>query len=306
MAAPAIVLFVVTCLALSVSSSQKQKTEDEGGSSSDHYLVRGSSVDEDRVDVDDNNEIIVGDGSEDENVISLERHHGHGHNSHYGRSEPQNNDNAEHDESSFDSYIYSMSYQPEFCRENNEKFDGCHNFMETWEGQLTIHGLWPNRSDGTWPSTCSKEALDTSLLQDLSDELEQNWPNVKSLTSGTPSHESFWAHEWAKHGTCSGLDQHDYFATALDLLLPTPSIVKENYGSVVKRKDLEEGYHGADMSVFVCKYGYLSEVRLCYEKMEDGAVGERVTCPSSNLKENSCGDEIKIASFGVKQPRSIK
>lgn len=295
MAAPAILLFVTMCLALAFSN----RDGDGRGSSSGHDLIRGSSVIVDEDEYDDS-EII--DDSEDEN-ISLEHHHGHSH-GHKGGSKPQN-DSSQMIDSSFDSYIYSMSYQPEFCRENNEKFDGCHNFMEVWEGQLTIHGLWPNRSDGSWPSTCSNEQFDLSLLDDLSDELEQNWPNVKALKPGSHSHEAFWSHEWSKHGTCSGMEQHDYFATALDLLLPTPSIVKDNYGSVVKRTDLEKGYLGSNMAVFVCKYGFLSEVRLCFEKMEDGAVGERVTCPPSNLKEDSCGDEIKIASFESRQYSAI-
>jgi ribonuclease T2 len=272
LATPAILLFVATCLAQGI----------RGGNNSGHYSVRGSivSVGEGE-DESKNDNVSSGDGN-----ISLEHHHGH----HY-----RSQDNPEADDR-FDFYAYSMSYQPEFCKENNEKFVGCHNPSEDWEGQLTIHGLWPNRDDGTWPSDCSNEKLDTTLLQTLSDDLAQKWPNVKA-SSTSPGHEAFWAHEWSKHGTCSGLSQQDYFMTALDLLLPTPSIVRENYGSVVKREDLEKGYLGSDMSVFVCKNGYLSEVRVCFEKVEDGAVGERVTCPESILKEDSCGDEIKIASF---------
>jgi len=53
------------------------------------------------------------------------------------------NDNNDH---SFDFFIYSLSYQPEFCRENHERFVGCKDFQENWEGQLTIHGLWPSVS----------------------------------------------------------------------------------------------------------------------------------------------------------------
>lgn len=290
MAAPAILLLAIMGLAIAFSNRDKDGSDSDIG----HDLIRGSSVNEDEP---DDSEIT--DGSEDENIISLERHHGHSH-GHNGPSKPQS-DNTKMNDSSFDSYIYSMSYQPEFCRENNEKFDGCQNFMEIWEGQLTIHGLWPNRNDGSWPQTCSDEQFNLSLLDDLSDELEQNWPNVKALKPGSRSHESFWSHEWSKHGTCSGLNQHDYFAMALHLLLPTPPIVKDNYGAVVKRKELEEGYDGSDMAVFACKYGYLSEVRLCFEKMEDGTVGDRVACPASNLKQDSCGDEIKIASFDTRQ-----
>ena len=204
------------------------------------------------------------------------------------------NQHRHHSDDTFDMYVLSMSYQPEFCRENHEKWDGCHKFSLTWEGQLTIHGLWPQRSSGTWPSTCSNEQFDITLLEDLSDLLAQKWPNIKA-PSDSPHHDEFWAHEWSKHGTCSGLSQHKYFETALNLLMPTPSVVKKNYGKTIKRDDLEKGYLG---SVLVCTHGYLSEVRVCYEKVkEGGAVGERVLCPESMLKEDSCGDEIKIASF---------
>ncbi|KAL9186840.1 hypothetical protein ACHAXT_010560 [Thalassiosira profunda] len=158
--------------------------------------------------------------------------------------------------------------------------------------------------DGTWPSMCSNEKLDIALLEDLSDELSERWPNIKSPPA-SPGHESFWSHEWQKHGTCSGLDQHSYFSTALNLLLPTPSIVKEKYGSVVKRSELMEGY-GEEGAVLACNKGFLSENRVCFEKAEGGAVGARAKCPESVLSEDSCGeDEIKIASFGAKVPTAV-
>jgi len=219
-------------------------------------------------------------GSGEGTIVSVQHHHSH-------------HDN----DSGFDFYVYSMSYQPEFCRENDDKFDGCRAPEDDWKGQLTIHGLWPSRNDGTWPSACSDEKLDLSIV--MSDGLSQNWPNIKALSPDAAGHTAFWDHEWSKHGTCSGLSQQDYFNTALDLLLSTPSIVKESYGSLAKREELEaDPYLGGDMSMFVCKQGdFLSEVRVCYEKMADNAVGERVSCPGSMLTEDSCGEEIRIATF---------
>lgn len=223
--------------------------------------------------------------------------HGHHRGYRYGGGSPKKNDNDDH---SFDFFIYSLSYQPEFCRENHERFVGCKDFQENWEGQLTIHGLWPSREDGTWPAMCSNEKLDTSLLDSasFSDKLEKEWPNVKASAS-SPGHESFWGHEWSKHGTCSGLTQQNYFETALDLLLSTPTVVKEKYGSVVNRKDLLQG--DFEDAVLVCKYGYLSEVRVCFSKAmgdeEVVGVGGRMGCPETTLKEDTCGNVIKIASF---------
>lgn len=300
MATPAVLLFLVACSAQLIAGI---RGGDGGGGG--NYLVRGSIVDEGdgdgRVDIDH----IGGGSNEDGAPIHLDHRHGHhrdggrgndGNNNNNGV--PSNSQRDDDDDDSFDFYVYSMSYQPEFCEANGEKFAGCKTPKDAWKGQLTIHGLWPNRNDGTWPSACSDEEFDLSLLADVSTDLAQNWPNVKAPVAASPGHEAFWAHEWSKHGTCSGLTQQDYFMTALDLLLPTPSVVKENYGSVAKRKDLEEGYLGSDMSVFVCKRGYLSEVRVCFEKTGDGSPGERVTCPPSLLKSDSCGGEIKIARFG--------
>ena len=156
------------------------------------------------------------------------------------------------------------------------------------------------RNDGTWPSECTNEPLNPALLSKLSDQLSTKWPNVKADIHSS-AHASFWSHEWTKHGTCSGMTQHDYFQTALNLLLPTPSIVKDHYGSEVNRSELSEEAF-ADAVMLCSKDGHLSEARVCFQKtMGDGegvGVGGRVSCPQTILNEDSCGDGvIKIASF---------
>lgn len=164
--------------------------------------------------------------------------------------------------------------------------------------------------------------------------MEQKWPNVKSPTASSSyqswsmSDTSFWEHEWDKHGTCSNMDQHTYFFVALQLLLPTPTIIKERYdsnsgdsgGSVVTRSELIAGYATSTTStskdtVLVCsKHGYLSEVRVCYAKKttkdsasengsgsSSGNVGKRISCPDVILKEDNCDETVKIASFNNHQ-----
>ena len=117
-----------------------------------------------------------------------------------------------------------------------------------------------------------------------------------SLVPSRCKYEYAYTHSSLFPYRCSGLTQLDYFQSALDRLLPTPETVKQYYGSIVKREELEEDDF-VD-AVFVCKHGYLSEVRVCFDKADDGGVvGDRVSCPDTILREDSCGDEIKIASF---------
>ncbi len=68
----------------------------------------------------------------------------------------------------------------------------------------TIHGLWPDHCDGTYDSNCdpSRAYTDlTGILQsfgktDLLSYMQTYWKD------NAGDDETFWEHEWAKHGTC--------------------------------------------------------------------------------------------------------
>lgn len=269
LAAPAVVLFVVTCLASLLSPPAPEE--------------------------------FGGDAKARDGLGPMRLRHGH--HGHRGYRHENSGDEPDGgggggggDSSPYDFYVYSMTFQPEFCREQSRgHFPGCRDFEERWEGQLTIHGLWPNRFDGSWPSNCSREKLDISSLSSIASDMSDKWPDVKG------GH-SFWEHEWDKHGTCSGLAQLDYFRAALGLLVDTPPVVRESIGSTVVRDDLLGSYGGEGMTALVCKGGgYLSEVRVCFARGEGGAVGDRIVCPGAILGEDSCGDEIKVAAFGEEE-----
>lgn len=81
---------------------------------------------------------------------------------------------------------------------------------------FTIHGLWPDFDDGTFPSFCNKtDQFDIDLVRDLLPQLETEWPSY-TVRGG----DDFWAYEYAKHGTCAKAtfrNEHEYFAGVLGL-----------------------------------------------------------------------------------------
>ncbi|KAJ5779997.1 hypothetical protein N7457_005157 [Penicillium paradoxum] len=96
----------------------------------------------------------------------------------------------------------------------------------------TIHGLWPDNCDGTYESSCDSSrsySNITAILQaqgrsQLVDYMDEYWVDIDG------DNQSFWAHEWNKHGTCintiepscySGYSAQeevgDYFEKVVDL-----------------------------------------------------------------------------------------
>jgi hypothetical protein len=85
----------------------------------------------------------------DADRVSVDHRHGHRGGGHRSSSHERRHDDGgskENGGGDFDFYVYSMTHQPEFCRENDERYAGCRDHQESWEWQLTIHGLWPNVS----------------------------------------------------------------------------------------------------------------------------------------------------------------
>lgn len=81
-------------------------------------------------------------------------------------------------------------------------------------GFESIHGLWPDPEESC--TYCTDEAFDESKLSSSTlEQMKKYWPTcVKGNTD-----ESFWSHEWEKHGTCTGMTQEGYFSEAISLFL---------------------------------------------------------------------------------------
>ncbi|OQR86380.1 hypothetical protein ACHHYP_10610 [Achlya hypogyna] len=201
--------------------------------------------------------------------------------------------------SSFDFYVFAHSWQASFCY--HEPYPGCKEPEAYWKTHFTVHGLWPELNKGPHPGFCSKEPLDIKLVRQAigEDTLEEYWPNVK-VAVNTTGYDSFWNHEWTRHGTCSGLDQVTFFQSAIDLIKDngTPDFVQKNVGNVVSTKELRDAYGGPTKAVLQCKNKRLSQVYTCLAKDKDNKPTEATDCSPQVLKEDNCHvGEILIPKF---------
>jgi ribonuclease I len=90
-------------------------------------------------------------------------------------------------DTSYDYFLFETEWKPTNC-----KFMNC---PSAYIGEaFNIHGLWPERKDGNYPSNCSNAPFGVS--SSLEAELNKYW---ESYNGDNPD---FWLHEWSKHGTC--------------------------------------------------------------------------------------------------------
>ncbi|XP_028804928.1 extracellular ribonuclease LE-like [Neltuma alba] len=114
----------------------------------------------------------------------------------------------------FDFFYVVQQWPGAYC---DTKRSCCYPKSGKPEADFSIHGLWLNYNDGSWPSNWDLDSIfDKSQISDLISSMEKHWA---SLSCPSSNGMRFWSHEWEKHGTCSEseLDIRDYFKKALEL-----------------------------------------------------------------------------------------
>lgn len=195
-------------------------------------------------------------------------------------------------------YVYAYSWTPGFC--HDQKYPGCSNPLPYWTTNFTIHGLWPQYATSGYPASCTTEAFDMSIPQQIGmNKMTQYWPDVQYDVSN-PSYDSFWQHEWSKHGTCSGLSQLDYFNQALDLTnrIPTPTALYKYIGHNMSASALRLGFGGTNYVALLCNNQILNGVYTCWQQANN-IPSVQIACPASVVKEDTCAssDDIIILSL---------
>jgi ribonuclease T2 len=173
---------------------------------------------------------------------------------------------------SFDYYVLSLSWAPSFCATHPGNSDECaspHGFV--------LHGLWPQYAAGGYPDTCSGRLLNPQELQAAA----AVYPATRLA-----------AHEWAKHGTCSGLDPLAYFkaaAAARDSIRVPPQLQPGPHTATLRAADIVTALRKANPQlpsraiVVTCGQRALAELRVCLDK---------------NLAPRECGPDVRPSCGG--------
>lgn len=198
-----------------------------------------------------------------------------------------------------DLYVFAYSWTPEFCY--GEQYPGCSNPEEFWGTHFTLHGLWPQYAAGGYPQDCTTVAYNSSVPVAIGmDTMTQYWPNVQE-TEGTADYDDFWAHEWTKHGTCSGMTQYDYMNDSINLIkqLGTPADFTAAVGGTIDADQLRDLFGGKTKASLQCESGnYVVGVFTCWDHDSEGHPTTQVDCPSDVQAEDTCSaTTLDVASF---------
>lgn len=160
----------------------------------------------------------------------------------------------------FDFYVLALSWSPSFCEA--EGADA--NRQQCASGRpyaFVVHGLWPQFEQG-YPQNCSTDQPDLS---------KQALRGLYDLMPST----GLVRHQWKKHGSCSGLNQGDYFATLRaareKVAIPQEFSRLDAYRTLAP-DEVERAFLQSNPSLppegiaVTCDKRYLREVRVCLTK----------------------------------------
>jgi len=159
----------------------------------------------------------------------------------------------------FDFYVLALSWSPDFCAGQ-----GGSDSEQCGQGRnpgFVLHGLWPQYQKG-FPQNCSSVPFPSPLKR----EFPGLFPNDR-----------LYAHEWRRHGTCSGYSPREYLFLAQKLKQAAPlppryrhlrEPVRTTTAALKKEfKVVAASLPDNGMAVFCSGSGrFLKEVFLCYNR----------------------------------------
>ncbi len=163
----------------------------------------------------------------------------------------------------FDYYLLSLSWSPQFCAKHGMR-SGSQCAPAARQG-FVAHGLWPENENGGFPLSCRPAARVPDRL-------------VERMLAFLPG-EGLIQHEWATHGTCSGLAMDDYFDSLArafrKVQLPSPlTTLRQPLTASLERikqmfAEANPGMTERMMAVLCTPAGEVSEIRLCLDRRLD-------------------------------------
>ena len=180
----------------------------------------------------------------------------------------------------FDYYVMTLSWAPGFCDLGGK--DTSSPECEEGSGQgFVVHGLWPDNEFRPNPEACRGQ---DATPADLDDE------------HGVYPNDRLAAYEYRKHGTCTGLSAHDYFATVRSVRtrLKIPEMFQAPSEQLkMAPEEIEQAFMTAnanlhpDNMAISCSNGELIDIRFCLAKdLSSYAVCRKVarhTCQRGSL-----------------------
>jgi len=160
----------------------------------------------------------------------------------------------------FDHYVLALSWSPAFCARDDRPAasDQCGAGKRFgW----VVHGLWPQSAEGSHPRAC---AAARGVPRAVVDQTLPIMPDTGLIL-----------HQWRAHGTCSGLDAADYFATLRNAharVKVPPALAAPRDGLSVPAVEVEAQFLAAnpgmspDMIAVICSRRQVTEVRICLDK----------------------------------------
>ncbi|KAG6534935.1 hypothetical protein ZIOFF_008843 [Zingiber officinale] len=144
--------------------------------------------------------------------------------------------------------------------------------------EFTIHGLWVDYNDGTWPACCTHSNFDIKKITSLLPTLEKYWPTLSCSSSSLcfGGKGLFWAHEEVL--TNAGILATDDKKYPLKDLA---AIITRAFGATPQ---------------LVCRHGALDELRLCFYKdfkPRDCVDGADVLAN----KQNNCPKYVSLPTY---------